>query len=140
MADLVNNGKRLPLTEDYLTPKGIQPLYIGDDVHFRFRVLGLDLEPVDISGYSVQAVITLGTTVVTRSSGVPIVGAGVDQITIETQAGATIGYYRLNFSHVGSDVALLSTIIGRAKYTVALTDVLGKVATHVAGPIDIIQP
>lgn len=140
MADLVNNGKRLPLTEDYLTPRGIQPLYIGDDVHFRFRVLGLDLEPVDIGGYTVEAILTLGGTVVTRSSGVPIVGAGVDEITIETQAGATIGYYRLNFSHVASDVALLTTIVGRAKYTIALTDMLGKVATHVAGPIDIIQP
>ncbi len=140
MADLINNGKRLPLTEDYLTPKGIQPLYVGDDVHFRFRVLDANLDPVDITGYSVEAVLTLGGTVVTRSTGVAIPGAGVDEIALETQAGATLGFYRLNFAHVAADVAVLTSIIGRGRYTVALTDPLGQVTTHVAGPIDVIAP
>ena len=98
------------------------------------------LDPVDITGYSVEAVLTLGGTVVTRSTGVAIPGAGVDEIALETQAGATLGFYRLNFSHVASDVTLLTTIMGRGRYTVALTDTLGQVTTHVAGPIDIIQP
>ena len=140
MADLVNNGKRLPLTEGYLTPRGIQPLYVGDDVHFRFRVLDSNLDPVDITGYSVDAVITVGSHVVTRSSGVPIPSAGEDEIEVESQSGASLGFYRLNFSHVAADVAQLTTIIGRGRYTVALTDTAGLVTTHVAGAIDILEP
>lgn len=140
MADLINNGKRLPLTEDYLTPRGIQPLYVGDDVFFRFQVLDCDLDPVDLTGYSVHAVLTVGTVSVTRSTGVVIPLAGQNEIEIEPQSGATLGFYRLNFSHVASDVAKLTTIMGRGRYTVAIIDTVGLVTTHVAGAIDILEP
>lgn len=140
MADLVNNGKRLPLTEDYLTPRGIQPLYVGDDVHFRFQVLDGNLDPVDITGYSIDALLTLGGTAVLRSTGAPIPGGTVDEIEIEAQSGTTLGFYRLNFASAAADVAALTPIIGRGRYTVTLTDTAGAVTTHVAGAIDVLQP
>lgn len=140
MADLINNGKRLPLTEDYLTPRGIQPLYVGDDVYFRFQVLDCDLDPVDLTGYSIEAVLTVGSLSVTRNTGTQIPLAAEDEIEVEPQAGASLGFYRLNFSHVAADVSALTSIIGRGRYTVALTDTVGFVTTHVAGAIDILEP
>lgn len=139
---MITNGLRFPLTFDYLTPRGLAPLYIGDDVSFRFCLVNSSDTAQDLTGASIEMTIENGGLLLVRSTGVAIPGGGSDQIEIDNQGSETPttgkGWYQVNFSHVSADQNLLLPLVGRARYALVVT-VGGRTFTHVAGPIDILE-
>lgn len=139
---MITNGLRFPLTFDYLSPRGLAPLYIGDDVSFRFCVVNSSDTAQDLTGATIEMTIENEGLLLTRSTGQAIPGGGTDEIEIDNQGVETPttgkGWYQVNFSHVAGDQALLLPLLGRARYALAVT-VSGRTFTHVAGPLDILE-
>lgn len=137
---MITNGLRLPLTFDYLSPRGLAPLYVGDDVSFRFCLVNSSDEAQGITGASIQLTIQFGFLTLTRATGVLIPSSGAFQITIDPQNIITpttgLGWYQVNFS--STEVATLLPFVGRGSYASVMT-LGGRTFTHVAGPIDVLE-
>ena len=137
---MITNGLRLPLTFDYLSPRGLAPLYVGDDVAFRFCLVDASDVAQGITGASIQLTIQFGFLTLTRTTGVSIPGTGTFQIVIDPQSIVTpttgLGWYQVNFSSTES--ATLLPLVGRGTYASVIT-LNTRTFTHVAGPIDVLE-
>ena len=136
---MITNGLRLPLTFDYLTPRGLAPLFVGDDVAFRFCLVDASDSAQNLTGASIQMTIQIGALTLTRTTGVLIPTTATFEIALDNQAVANptngTGWYQINFSSTES--ATLLPLVGSARYAVAIT-LSGRTFTHVAGPIDVL--
>jgi hypothetical protein len=136
---MITNGLRLPLTFDYLTPRGLAPLYVGDDVAFRFCLVDSSDTAQNLTGASIEATIAFGPLTFTRTTGVLIPTTATFEIELDNQATPNptngTGWYQVNFS--STEAASLLPFIGRGSYACVIT-LAGRVFTHVAGPIDIL--
>jgi hypothetical protein len=137
---MITNGLRLPLTFDYLSPRGLAPLYVGDDVAFRFCLVNSSDVAQNLTGASIQLTIQFGFLTLTRTTGVLIPTTGTFQISIDNQGSSTpttgLGWYQVNFSSTES--ATILPLVGRGSYASVIT-LNTRTFTHVAGPIDVLE-
>lgn len=140
---LLGNSKAANLTKDYLSPRGYQPLYVGDDAAFRFQVLQ-GTTPVDLTGYTITAEFenTENENTLSRSSTITIPTTATLEISIDNQAvigtDTGRGWYQLNFASVASEVSALTPLIGRCTFGIRITSGASVSTTHVTGAIDIL--
>jgi len=137
---MITNGLRLPLTFDYLSPRGLAPLFVGDDVSFRFCLVDSADVAQNITGASIVFTIDFGPLTITRTTGVLIPTTGTFEISIDNQAVANpttgTGWYQVNFST--TEAATLLPLVGRGSYASVIT-LNARTFTHVAGPIDVLE-
>jgi hypothetical protein len=135
-----------PLTKDNMHARSFAPLYLGDDVSFRFQLRDSDDVAVSLSGATIVMTITPTTgSAITRSSATTITGSGgTYQVKADTDQSAETGdtgkgWYQCNFTHYAEDTTALGTLgRGRHDYKIVVTLGSGVVLTHFAGKIDIL--
>jgi hypothetical protein len=146
MATTVTRPLDWPLVKDELLKLSIQPLFVGDDLSFRFQFRDSSDAAVDITNYTIEMEITVGGVTIIRSSANTIAGSAPSKKEIEIDAGQGSevgdtgrGWYQCNFTHYSADVAIITTVKGVGTYKTRLkapstTDT----KTHFAGTIEIL--
>lgn len=136
----ISEPLRHNLTEKFCLDNNIHPFIYGDTFSFRFQVKDYDGSAVSLSGASIVATFTLGSTSISRSTATLISGSTYE-IKIDTDQSTETGYtgkgwYQLNFLAEETDFAAL--VGKRMNYNIRITYGSGTVSTHLKGKIDIL--
>lgn len=132
----------LHLIEKYLLARGIDPITVGIDGNLRFQVLDDTGAAVSLSGASIVATFTKGSTSVSLSTATLITGSTYE-IKIDASQGSEVGdtgkgWYQLNYSSLAAFVTKLSPVQGRGTYKIDITFGDGTVRRHLRGEYDIL--
>jgi hypothetical protein len=146
MATAVTTPLDHPLTKVALVAAGYAPLYLGDDMSFRFQLLDSAGDAVALtSALIVLSIEGPDGTVIERRSDTEITDGPVETNQIELDANQSTevgdtgkGWYECFFSSADEDVTALTTVVGRGNYQIVVQLGDSTERTHLAGKIDVI--